>query len=352
MIRSTRAAAVATAALLTVAVSGCADTGSDPATASKKLVVSTFGFGADVFEKNVVGPFEKQTGIKVVVESGANADRLTKLRINRNNPTVDVMLISDLYATLGEQQGLFEKIDKDKVPNLSRIYDFAKSDNGYGPAYTYQLLGMLYRTDKVKKTPTLADLWNPAYKGKIAVPDMSTSAGAPLLASTAETFGSGPKDIDTAFGKLGDLSPNVLKFFSRSTEVVSLLERGEAVMAPTLDLFAVDPVKAGQKLAWAPFDKGRYLVNNTVQVVKGTQNKSGAEKFINYLLSADVQTKSAASVDDKPVNKEAKLPDAISKVSGEAAKDPSAAGFTSPDLTFEAKNNDDWVDRFQREVSG
>jgi len=123
-------------------------------------------------------------------------------------------------------------------------------------------------------------------------------------------------------------------------------------MAPALDLFAIDPVEAGKPIAWAPLDKGRYVVSNTAQLVKGAHNKAGAEKFINYLLSAKAQEKAAATFHDKPVNEDAKIPAEITKVSGDAATDPAAAGFTVPNLELAVKNNDEWVDRFQREVSG
>lgn len=350
MIRTARLTTGALAAsLIAFTLSGCAESAkADP----KKLTVSTFGFGADRFEETVIKPFEKKTGIDVTLETGANADRLTKLRVNKNDPTVDVVMISDLFAAMGQKQGLFDKVDPEKVPNMAKIYDFAKSQDGYGPAYTYQLLGMLYRTDKVKQPPTVQTLWDAKYKGKVAVPDLSTSAGVPFLQAVSATYGSGPKDTDTGFKKLSDLKPNVLKFFNRSTELVSLLDRGEVEMAPGLDLFAVDPAKAGKPIGWVPFDKGRYVAANTAQIVKGAKNKAGAEKFLDYLLSADVQEKAAASFSDKPVNKDAKVPAAITKVSGEAASDPAAAGFTSPDLKYSVEHNDAWVDRFQREVSG
>ncbi|MFF7652324.1 polyamine ABC transporter substrate-binding protein [Streptomyces sp. NPDC007983] len=349
-LRTTRLLSGAAAvALVSLSLAGCAETGgSDP----KKLTVSTFGFGADQFEKTVVEPFEKKTGIKVTVETGANADRLTKLRVNKANPTTDVVMITDLFAAMGQKQGLFEKIDPKKIPNLAKIHDFARSTDGYGPAYTYQLLGTLYRTDRFAEPPTMKDLWDAEHKGKVAVPDMSTSAGMPFLEAVSATYGTGPKDSDAGFEKLSDLKPNVLKYFNRSTELVSLLERGEVDMAPGLDLFAVDPVKSGKPLAWAPFDKGRYVAANTAQIVKGSGNKAGAEKFIDYLLSADVQEKAAATFDDKPVNKDAELPESIAKVSGKAASDPAAAGFTSLDLDYAVAHNDEWVDRFQREVSG
>ncbi|WP_033319769.1 ABC transporter substrate-binding protein [Streptomyces yerevanensis] len=350
MIRTTRlTTGVTVASLVAFALSGCAESAAaDP----KKLTVSTFGFGADRFEEAVVKPFEKKTGIDVTVETGANADRLTKLRVNKTDPTVDVVMISDLFAAMGQKQGLFDKVDPAKVPNMAKTYDFARSEDGYGPAYTYQLLGMLYRTDRFEQPPTLQDLWDAKHKGKVAVPDMSTSAGAPFLQAASATYGSGPKDTDTGFKKLSDLKPNVLKFFSRSTELVSLLDRGEVEMAPGLDLFAVDPAKAGKPIGWAPFDKGRYVAANTAQIVKGGKNKTGAEKFIDYLLSADVQEQAAASFNDKPVNQDAEVPATISEVAGKAASDPAAAGFASPDLAYSVEHNDEWVDRFQREVSG
>lgn len=346
-----RLATTTAATLLVLPLAGCAGSAAGEQT-PKKLTVSTFGFGADLFEKNIVKPFEKETGIDVQVESGDNAERLTKLKINRSNPTVDVAMLSDLFAQRGREQGLFDKIDPSAVPNIDKIHDFAKDKDGYAPAYTYQLLGMLYRTDKFDKAPGVKDLWKAEHKGKIAIPDISTSAGVPFLYATAATYGSGPEDTDTAFKKLAANSPNVLKYFSRSTELVSLLDRGEVEMAPALDLFAIDPVEAGKPIAWAPLDKGRYVVSNTAQLVKGAHNKAGAEKFINYLLSAKAQEKAAATFHDKPVNEDAKIPAEITKVSGDAATDPAAAGFTVPNLELAVKNNDEWVDRFQREVSG
>ncbi|MGX1667997.1 ABC transporter substrate-binding protein [Streptomyces sp. NPDC055400] len=346
-----RLATTTAATVLILPLAGCAGSASgqqDP----KKLTVSTFGFGVDQFENNIVEPFEKETGIDVQIENGDNAERLTKLRMQRSDPDVDVAMISDLFARQGREQGLFDKIDPAAVPNLKKIHAFARDKDGYAPAYTYQLLGMLYRSDKVSPAPGIKDLWKAEHKGRIALPDISTSAGVPFLYGTAATFGSGPRDTDTAFKKLSGNTPNVLKYFSRSTEVVSLLERGEVEMAPALDLFAIDPVKAGKPIAWAPLDKGRYMVSNTAQLVKGAHNKAGAQKFINYLLSTKAQEKAATTFHDKPVNKDARIPADITKVVGDAATDPAAHGFTIPDLKLAAKNNDDWVDRFEREVSG
>lgn len=341
---------LAGAAVLVMAASCAGTSSADP----KKLVVSAFGFGEDQFERTVVVPFERQTGIRVTVESGTNADRLTKLRINRSAPTDDVVLISDYFGAIGRQQGLFERIDPARIPNLSKVYGFAKDPAGYGPAYTYQLLGMLYRTDKVARSvaSSWASLWDGRYRGRIAVPDISVTGGPTFLMAVGQTFGNGPSDAGTGFRELSRLRPDVLKFFTSTTEVTSLLDRGEVVMAPGLDIFAAASVREGKPIGWLPPATGRFLTANTAQIVKGAPNKAGAERFINYLLDANVQARAAQAYYDKPVNREAKVPALLTKVAGPAAADPGAAGFGPADIGLIARQRDAWVQRFAREVSG
>lgn len=346
----TRVALAAAAALL---VAGCAGGGEGDTGGSGELIVSGFSFGAEEFEKTVIAPFEEQTGIQVTFDSGSNSDRYNQLLVNRARPDVDVMLISDLFAADGEREGLFAEIDPASVPNRANTFDFVQSSGDYGVPYTFTLLGMLYSTQAFPDAPpTVESLWDPRFAGKIAVPDISATAGVPFLMAVAETFGSGPQDVETAFAKLAELKPNVLQFYSSTTELLSLLQRGEVVAAPGLDLFAYDPVEAGSPLSWAPLDHGKLLSYNKAEVVAGSPNPEAAARFIDYLLSPQVQTGNAAAFSDKPVNRDATLPPVIAQVSGGAASDPAAAGFAPLDLEFVGAHRAEWIDEFARRVSG
>lgn len=345
-------AALAAAAAAALLLAGCA--GGDEGTGgSGELVVSGFSFGAEEFEKTVIAPFEEQTGIQVTFDSGSNSDRYNQLLVNRARPDVDVMLISDLFAADGEREGLFAEIDPATVPNRANTFDFVQNSGSYGVPYTFTLLGMLYSTQEFPDAaPTVESLWDPRLAGRIAVPDVSATAGVPFLMAVAETFGRGPQDVETAFAKLAELKPNVLQFYSSTTELLSLLERGEVVAAPGLDLFAYDPVEAGSPLAWAPLDHGKLLSYNKAEVVAGSPNPEAAARFVDFLLSKDVQTNNAAAFSDKPVNRNASLPPVIAQVSGQAASDPAAAGFTPLDLAFVSAHRAEWIDAFARRVSG
>ncbi|WP_433123041.1 extracellular solute-binding protein [Arthrobacter koreensis] len=341
-------AAVAAALLL----SGCGSDSSSDAE-SKTLVLSAFPFGAEAFEEAVVKPFEEKTGITVEIETGSNADRLSSLELAGGDSGVDVMLMSDFYAAMGEEKDLFQDVNAEKVPNLENIADFAVSDDFSGPSYSYQLNGVLYRTGDVSAEEAASwDLYGDAdYAGRVAFPDISTTGGQLSVTGVADTYGQDPYDIDAALEAIGGWSPNILKFVSSSTEITNLLVQGEIVASPTLNGFATDLIENGEPVAWTATDEGRYMATNRVLIPSGAKNVDAAHEFIDYLLSTEAQTASAELVGDLPVNPEATVPDSLTAVVGDIAADPIAAGFSTLDFPTIVANYDTWVDRFAREAS-
>ena len=341
-------AAVAAALLL----SGCGSDSSSDAE-SKTLVLSAFPFGAEAFEEAVVKPFEEKTGITVEIETGSNADRLSSLELAGGDSGVDVMLMSDFYAAMGEEKDLFQDVNAEKVPNLENIADFAVSDDFSGPSYSYQLNGVLYRTGDVSAEEAASwDLYgNADYAGRVAFPDISTTGGQLSVTGVADTYGQDPYDIDAALQAIGGWSPNILKFVSSSTEITNLLVQGEIVASPTLNGFATDLIENGEPVAWTATDEGRYMATNRVLIPSGAKNVDAAHEFIDYLLSTEAQTASAELVGDLPVNPEATVPDSLTAVVGDIAEDPIAAGFSTLDFPTIVANYDTWVDRFAREAS-
>lgn len=356
MFKSTRRL-IGVLALSTMLVAGCGGAKPDqkgaeqtPAKEDGQLVVSTFGFGADKVQKFIIEPFEKKYNVKVTVETGANADRLNKLKANKANPVVDVVMITDYFAQMGIDQGLFDKVDAAKIPNLQNAYDFAVDKNGYGPIYTINRLGIAYRTDLVKTPPTSwKDLWRPENKGLLALPDLNISYGVPFLSAVASTYGKDAQDMDAAFKALSQVKGNVVKFFGKTSELTSLLQRGEVTMAPAGDIFVIPMLQEKQPIAWVVPSEGSYLISNTVQVVKGTKRKETAQQFIDFLLSKEVQEAAAKEWYDAPVNKQAVVDPAIAPhlAYGEQA----LKGFKTLDQEYVLKNRDAWLDRFMREVA-
>jgi len=344
--------AACTAALV-VATAGCSGDSSDDESGAGKLVLSTFPFGVEEFQEAVVKPFTAATGIEVEVETGSNSDRLSQLQVAKGKPTADVVLISDYYAALGQVDNLFQAVTADKVPNLAAIAAFAKEDAYLGPAYSYQLNGTAYSTAAMSAAEAASwDVYAGKHAKKVALPNITVTAGQLMVSGVAATYGSGPYDIDTALKTLGGWAPGVLQFYSSSTEVTNLLTQGEIVAADSLNGFATQLIASGEKIAWTPPATGRYMATNRAMVTTGAEHADNAVKFIDYLLSAEAQTKSAELVGDLPVNPKATVPPSITAVVGDIAKDPVAAGYTTLDPKQLVPTRKDWVDRFAREVTG
>ncbi|GMA32052.1 extracellular solute-binding protein [Litorihabitans aurantiacus] len=348
----TAAAAVLAATALLAACSG-GDAGSGDGGSGDSIVVSTFPFGVEQFQEAVVDPFTEATGIEVEIETGSNADRLSQLELAGDRSGVDVMLISDAFAASGQEKELFESFGEAEVPNLGEIADFAVEEGFDGPAYSYQLNGILYNTDEV--TAEQAADWelfaDPALAGRLAFPDFSVTAGQLAVSGVADSYGDGPYDIDTAYEVIGSWAPGILQFYSSSTEVTNLLTQGEIVAADSLNGFATTLVASGEPVAWTAPAEGRYMATNRAMVPVGAPNSEGAHAFIDYLLSVEAQTASADLVGDLPVNLAAEVPAELTDVVGDIAADPIAAGYATLDPAETTPNRAAWLDRFAREVS-
>jgi putative spermidine/putrescine transport system substrate-binding protein len=347
----TRLALVAGVAVTTLVLAGCSSSSDQPD--ADTITVSTFPFGVEEFQEAVIDPFTEETGIEVVVDTGSNSDRLSQLQLAGGEPEVDVMLISDYYAALGQEDDLFQQVDASAVPSLGEIAAFATEEEYVGPAYSYQLNGTMYSTDDLSADEAAS--WSlygdDDLSGRVALPDISVTAGQLMVSGVADEFGDGPYDIDAALEQLGEWAPGVLQFYSSSTEVTNLLTQGEIVAADSLSGFATDLVASGEPFAWTAPDTGRYMATNRAMIPTGAENVDGANRFIDYLLSEEAQTASAEIVGDLPVNPAATVPDTIEAVVGDIAADPVAAGYSTLDPTELVPTRSEWVDRFAREVT-
>ncbi|ENN84466.1 putative solute-binding protein component of ABC transporter [Rhizobium freirei PRF 81] len=295
---------------------------------AKTLTVSWWGYNGEKMQANIVEPFKKICGCDVVFETGNNADRLNKLKL-RGGKGVDVIYLTDSYSQVGIQQGLFQEIDRSKVPNLADLYHLAKAPQGnYGPAYTIGRVGIVYDTAKVNPPITSwNDLWRADLKGAISLPGITTTAGPLTVLEAGKHAGvDSYADADKAFAAIEALKPNVVKNYNTGSELVNLISTGEVKVALAQDFVLTSMRAAVPTMAWADLKDGDIATLNTVNIPKGSENVELAHQFINFVLSKDVQQMEAEQGVDAPVStkvaltpEKAKLwtygPDMIAKLS-------------------------------------
>ena len=276
---------------------------------AKTLTISWWGFNGDKLNQYIIEPFKQKCGCEVVFETGNNADRLNKIKI-RNGEGVDVAYFTDAYSQTGIEQGLFQKIDPAKLPNLAGLYEMARAPQGeYGPAYTIGRVGVIYDSAKVKAPVTSwNDLWKDDFKSSLSLPGITTTAGPMVVTIAAEHAGVDAfSDTDGAFNAIEALKPNVVKNYNTGSELVNLFSTGEITAAVAQDFTLAQIQAAVPTAVWADLKDGAVATLNTINIPKGAANVDLAYEFINFVLSPEVQQKTAENGVDAPVVTSVKL---------------------------------------------
>ena len=320
----------------------------DNSAGSDKLIISTWGLNEDVLKKEIFEPFAEEHGVEVVLEVGNNSDRLTKMK-NNPNSNIDITYLAESFSEQGIEAGIFEKLDYSKIPNAQKINEKAKYtvENGYGPAYTLNSIGIVVDPTSNIEINSWEDLWKPELKGKIAIPDITTTNGAAVVDIAANKAG---VDItedngEDAFKELEKLKPNVVKTYSKSSDLANMFSSGEIVAAIASD-FAFETIqKAKPEVINVIPESGTYLNFNTININANSKNKDLAYEFINYVLSDEVQERAAKALNDAPINTDVKLneEDAKNLAYGDIVKNAKTIDYKVVNPLM-----NDWINKWNR----
>jgi putative spermidine/putrescine transport system substrate-binding protein len=278
--------------------------------AADPLVISVWGGNwKDTVERIVAKPFTAKTGIPVEFEVGGTLDRLAKARVAKAAPLVDITLTTSHVARLYASDNLFEKLDLAKLPSSRDLAKEAfRSDYAIGGwAYVYTIA---YRPDMVKTPITKwADLWDPALKGKIAMPDFDPSH---IITISALLEGGNEKTWEKGQERLRALKPSVVAFFSTDARSQDLMKTGEAPVSVILSINAFHLRDQGVNVTIVePKDKPGILGIDIAAIMAGSKKTAAAYEFINLMLSKEIQEQLVTAFKAGPTNLKASVPAAL-----------------------------------------
>lgn len=335
--------------LLLTGVTACSSNSSDESKGCT-LTVSTFQLSEDIVNEDVIKPFEEKYNCDVVTDLGNAADRYTKLK---NNPEsgIDVIELNQSTAAMGYESGLFEKLDTSKISNYDKLITPAKdmqSENGYGPAYVIQSVGIVYDKEAIgHEIKSWDDLWGSDLKGAIAIPDITTTFGPAMVHIASDHAGVDIKSDKgkAAFKALEEIKPNVVKTYTKSSDLANMFAAGEIKAAVVGDFAVPNIKKAADTVEYVVPASGTYANFNTIDIVASSKNKEMAYNYINWRISQELQSVTSKSLNEGPTNKDVKLTDeeAAALTYGEVAEKAKVIDYTfvNPLLT-------DWTDQWNR----
>ncbi|CCV08572.1 putrescine transporter subunit: periplasmic-binding component of ABC superfamily [Mesorhizobium metallidurans STM 2683] len=295
----------ATSALLALLASGAH---------AQDRVVNVFNW-SDYIDSSIIDDFTKETGIKVVYDTYDSNEILeTKLLAGGSGYDVVVPTASPFLARQ-IQAGVYQKLDKSKLPNLSNMWGevadrVAKFDPGneYSVNYMWGTTGIGYNTKKVKEALGIdtIDSWDAVLKpeniAKLAGCGVYFLDSPTDIVPTALNYlglkpdSTSPDDIAKATDLLLSIRPSIRKF--HSSDYINALANGDICVAVGFsgDLFQArdraTEANKGVEIAYAIPKEGAEMWFDQMAIPADAPHVAEAHEFINYMMKPEVIAKS------------------------------------------------------------
>ena len=282
---------------------------------AQERVVNVYNW-SDYIDESVLEDFTKETGIKVVYDV-FDSNELLETKLLAGGSGYDVVVPTAPFLARQIQAGVFQKLDKSKLPNLSNLWPMvserlAKYDPGneYAVNYMWGTTGMGVNVAKVKEVlgedapmDSLSLIFDPANMEKLSSCGVHfLDAPVELIPAALAYIGENPdaQDVETiekAEPVLTAVAPYVQKF--HSSEYINALANGDICVAFgwSGDILQARDRAAeadnGVEIAYYAPKEGALMWFDNMAIPVDAPNPEGGLKFINFIL--DAQNMAAAS---------------------------------------------------------
>ena len=265
------------------------------------LATSAFAGKGDLFlyiwseyiPDQVLQDFTKETGIEVHLSTyDSNEAMYAKIKLAGDG--YDLIVPSSDYVALMAQQNLLLPLDKSLLPNFANLaprflnQPFDKG-NTYSLPYMWGSTSIAVNTDLLGdvKVESIADLWNPALKDKLLLPnDPREVFGLALRTLGYPGNETDPEHLAQAYDKLKSLIPMVRVFDSDSPKQAML--SGEVAVGVIWSGEAFVACAENPAIKWIYPPEGVSLWMDSLCIPKGAKNIKEAHAFLDYLMRPEV----------------------------------------------------------------
>jgi putrescine transport system substrate-binding protein len=279
----------------------------------KERVVNYYNW-SDYQDPTILDTFTKETGIKVRFDTFDSNDTL-EAKLLAGASGYDVVVPSAYFLARQISAGIFQKLDKSKLPNLPAVWPeianrLALYDPGnqYAIDYMWGTTGIGYNVKKVKAIlgpDAVIDSWDDVFDPqKIA---KFKDCGIHLLDSSDDIMSAGlhylhldpntsnPDDLQKVTDLLLKIRPYVRKF--HSSEYLNALATGEIcfVVGFSGDVKQAQTraaqAKGGIEIGYSIPKEGAQLWFDTLAIPKDAPDPQEAQELINFLIRPDIAAK-------------------------------------------------------------
>lgn len=272
-------------ALLLPLLAGCAGKQPEPhpytPAQDRRLVVYT-SHKEEVYTP-IIREFEERTGIWVDVVSGGTNELLQRIEQEQDAPKADVMFGGGVESLESYRDCFTPYICRES----DHIRERFQSESGCWTPFSALPVVLVYHTKLVtaEAVTSWSDLESPAFRGKIAFADPQISGSSYTALVTRLQAGGGEESCLAAFCAALDG-----RQLDSSGAVLSAVASGSALVGITLEETALQHIAAGEDIALVYPADGTACVPDGSALVKGAPHGDNARLFLDFTVSADVQS--------------------------------------------------------------
>ena len=294
-----RKAMAAVAAVLVLAVVG----GTVGASLSQqhKSAAAVEKYGSNVLKlylpgeylgENVISDFEKQYGVRVIVENfDSNEMMYTKLMAGDR---YDVIIPSDYMIERLMNEDFLQPLDKSMIPNMENMSDAVLGmsydpDNTYSIPYFWGSVGLVYNHENVDPAVIESEGWevlrNTDYAGHIYIYDSERDSFMMAFKALGYSMNTeDPDEINAAYEWLLQMN-NTMSPVYVTDEVIDGMMNGYKDIAVVYSGDAAVVLDENEYMSFYMPSQGTNIWCDAMVIPKNAENPKLAHEFINYMLT-------------------------------------------------------------------
>lgn len=257
---------------------------------SQEMVLYTW---EGMFPQEVLDGFEEENGIKIVYSNfDTDETMLEKLSMSKGGD-YDVIIADDYILESVIQEGLAEKLDKEKLTgyeNINPLYQgqFYDPDDEYIVPYGAGIPLIVYDPEMVDiEIKGYGDLWDASLEDSVAL----TANYRVINGITALTLGKSMNDEDVdsikeTGEKLLELAPNIRLIQDDNTQNALLSGEASAAFLYTSQVTAALAENPDLEVVYPEEGLGFGIMG--MFIPSDAPNKDAAYQFVDYILKPDV----------------------------------------------------------------
>ena len=259
------------------------------------------------FAIEILELFRRQTGRKVSPKFDTEATKSVSLYVElvneRDRPRCDVFWNNEILSMIRlQRKGMLEPYDSPSAKSLQPFPRSARTDDHSWHAFGARARVLLVNTRLVKELDrprSLLDLTDKRFRGQVLMAKPQFGTSATQAACLFEVLGT-----DKAKAYYRELRKNGVQIAPGNKQAAEWVGEGKAAVCVTDTDDALDEVKAGHDVAIIFPDRaghpdyprmGTLYIPNTVGIIRGCPEPKGARELVDFLLSAEVEERLAAS---------------------------------------------------------